>query len=222
VEVSTAQQRAAQILNFIPMFIIMAGFIGGMQIATDSTAGERERGSLEPLLVNPAPRFVFVTGKWLAAAIAAFVSVLLTTVLCANLPRFLPLEEMGIRFRIGPEHLAGIVGAIGPMCLFSSALQSSVATLARSFKEAQSYMGILILLPMIPGIMGALYPIGTAAWMYMVPMLGPYVLLTSVLGGRDPGMAAYVNSGLISFMSAVVLVRVTAFLFSSERIIFAR
>lgn len=222
VEVSTAQQRAAQILNFIPMFIIMAGFIGGMQIATDSTAGERERGSLEPLLVNPAPRFVFVTGKWLAAAIAAFVSVLLTTVLCANLPRFLPLEEMGIRFRIGPEHLAGIVGAIGPMCLFSSALQSSVATLARSFKEAQSYMGILILLPMIPGIMGALYPIGTAPWMYMVPMLGPYVLLTSVLGGREPGMAAYVNSGLISFITAVVLVRVTAYLFSSERIIFAR
>ena len=55
IEVSTAQQRAAQILTFIPMFIIMAGFVGGMQIATDSTAGERERGSLEPLLVNPAP-----------------------------------------------------------------------------------------------------------------------------------------------------------------------
>ena len=71
IEVSTAQQRAAQILTFIPMFIIMAGFIGGMQIATDATAGERERGSLEPLLVNPAPRLVFVGGKWLAAALAA-------------------------------------------------------------------------------------------------------------------------------------------------------
>ena len=57
IEVSTAQQRAAQILTFIPMFIIMAGFVGGMQIATDATAGERERGSLEPLLVNPAPRW---------------------------------------------------------------------------------------------------------------------------------------------------------------------
>ena len=56
VEVSTAQQRAAQVLGFIPMFIILAAFVGGMQIATDSTAGERERGSLEPLLVNPAPR----------------------------------------------------------------------------------------------------------------------------------------------------------------------
>src|SRR4030095_10365977 len=74
IEVSTAQQRATQILTFIPMFILMAGFVGGMQIATDSTAGERERGSLEPLLVNPAPRLVFVGGKVLAAGSAAVAS----------------------------------------------------------------------------------------------------------------------------------------------------
>ena len=172
IEVSTAQQRAAQILTFIPMFIIMAGFVGGMQIATDSTAGERERGSLEPLLVNPAPRLVFVGGKWLAAALTAMASTALTTMLCANLPRFLPLEEMGIRFRIGPEHMTGIIAAALPMCLFSAALQSAVATLARSFKEAQSYMGVLVLLPMIPGVMGALYPIGNAPWMYATPDAG--------------------------------------------------
>ena len=94
IEVSTAQQRAAQILTFIPMFIMVAGFVGGMQIATDSTAGERERGSLEPLLVNPTPRGAFVTGKWMAAALAAILSVCLTTVLCAQLTRLLSLEDM--------------------------------------------------------------------------------------------------------------------------------
>ena len=81
VEVSSAQQRAAAILSFIPMFIVLAAFTGGMQIATDSTAGERERGSLEPLLVNPAPRSAIAAGKWLAATFAAMLSVLLTTVL---------------------------------------------------------------------------------------------------------------------------------------------
>lgn len=222
IEVSTAQQRAAQILTFIPMFIIMAGFVGGMQIATDSTAGERERGSLEPLLVNPAPRLVFVGGKWLAAAVAAMAGTALTTVLCAYLPRFLPLEEMGIRFRIGPEHIAGIVGAALPMCLFSAALQSAVATLARSFKEAQSYMGVLVLLPMIPGVVGALYPLGNAPWMYATPMLGPYVLLTNVLGGQMPPINAFAISAGISLVAAAVLVRITATLFESERIIFGR
>lgn len=222
IEVSTAQQRAAQILTFIPMFIIMAGFIGGMQIATDSTAGERERGSLEPLLVNPAPRLVFVGGKWLAAALAAMVSTALTTILCANLPRFLPLDELGIRFRIGLEHLPGIIGAAVPMCLFSSALQAAVGTLARSFKEAQSYMGVLVLLPMIPGVVGALYPIGNAPWMYAMPMLGPYVLLTNVLGGQVPPMNAFLISAGISIVAAAIMIRITATLFESERIIFGR
>ena len=222
IEVSTAQQRAAQILTFIPMFIIMAGFVGGMQIATDSTAGERERGSLEPLLVNPAPRLVFVGGKWLAAALAAMASTGLTTVLCAILPRFLPLEEMGIRFRIGPEHITGIIGAALPMCLFSAALQSAVGTLARSFKEAQSYMGVLVLLPMIPGVLGALYPMGNAPWMYATPMLGPYVLLTNVLGGQTPAINAFLISAGISIVAAAILVRITATLFESERIIFGR
>jgi sodium transport system permease protein len=222
IEVSTAQQRAAQILTFIPMFIIMAGFVGGMQIATDSTAGERERGSLEPLLVNPAPRLVLVGGKWLAAALAAMASTALTTVLCAYLPRFLPLDEMGIRFRIGPEHITGIIGAALPMCLFSSALQGAVATLARSFKEAQSYMGVLVLLPMIPGVLGALYPMGNAPWMYATPMLGPYVLLTNVLGGQPPAMNAFLISAGISVVAAAILVRITSTLFESERIIFGR
>jgi sodium transport system permease protein len=222
IEVSTAQQRAAQILTFIPMFIIMAGFVGGMQIATDSTAGERERGSLEPLLVNPAPRLVFVGGKWLAAALAAVASTALTTLLCAILPRFLPLEDMGIRFRIGPEHMTGLIAAAVPMCLFSAALQSAVATLARSFKEAQSYMGVLVLLPMIPGVMGALYPLGNAPWMYATPVLGPYVLLTNVLGGQPPSINAFLTSAGISLVAAAILVRVTSTLFESEKIIFGR
>jgi len=222
VEVSTSQQRAAQILTFIPMFIMVAGFVGGMQIATDSTAGERERGSLEPLLVNPAPRVAFVAGKWLAASLAAVMSVCLTTVLCAQLTRFLPLEDMGVRLRIGPEHFGYILLAVVPMCLFTAALQTTVATLSRSFKEAQSYMGVLILGPMVPGILSALYPLGNAPWMNAVPMLGPYVLLTGVLGGRPPDASALLTSAGVSLLVAAVLIRVTTGLFRSEHIVLGR
>jgi sodium transport system permease protein len=222
IEVSTAQQRAAQILTFIPMFIMVAGFVGGMQIATDSTAGERERGSLEPLLVNPAPRVALVAGKWMAAAAAAFVSVCLTTVLCSQLTRFLPLEDMGIRLQIGLSHMGQILLAVTPMCLFTAALQAAVATLARSFKEAQTYMGVLILAPMLPGIMAQLYPVGGAPWMYAVPMLGPYVLLTNVMGGRSPELMPVALSAGVCLLGTAVLIRVTTGLFRSERIIFGR
>jgi sodium transport system permease protein len=222
VEVSTAQQRAAQILAFIPMFIVLAAFVGGMQIATDSTAGERERASLEPLLVNPAPRGAIVAGKCLAAAAMAMVTVTLSTALCANIPRFLPLQDMGIRFRIGPEHFAGIMAAVVPICLFSTALQASIATMARSFKEAQSYMGVLVLLPMLPGLLSTVYTLGDAPWMYAVPVLGQHVILTAVMGGRSPEPWAFAVAGLTAATCAAILIYVTTTLFRSERIIFGR
>lgn len=222
VEVSTGQQRAAQVLAFIPMFIVLAAFVGGMQIATDSTAGERERGSLEPLLVNPAPRAALVAGKSLAAAAMAMVTVALSTMLCASLPRFVSLQEMGIRFRIGPEHFAGIMAAVLPLCLFSAALQAYVATMARSFKEAQSYMGVLILLPMLPGMLSSVYSIGDAAWMYLVPVLGQHVLLTGVMGGRPPAAWAFGVTAAVAATAALVLLLLTTRLFRSERIVFAR
>jgi len=222
IEVSTAQQRAAQILTFIPMFIMVAGFVGGMQIATDSTAGERERGSLEPLLVNPAPRVALVAGKWMAAALAAIVSVCLTTLLCAVLTRMLTLEDIGLRLQIGVEHLGPILLAVAPLCLFTAALQAAVATLARSFKEAQTYMGVLILAPMLPGILSALYPLGKAPWMSAVPMLGPYVLLTDIIGGQPPDAAAFAASAATCLAASALLIRITTGLFRSERIIFGR
>ena len=63
VEVSSSQQRAAQILGFIPLFVMISAFTGAMAISTDSTAGERERGSFEALLVNPAPRIAIAGGQ---------------------------------------------------------------------------------------------------------------------------------------------------------------
>ena len=83
-------------------------------------------------------------------------------------------------------------------------------------------MGVLVLLPMIPGVMGALYPLGNAPWMYATPMLGPYVLLTNVLGGQPLSMNAFLTSAAISIVAAAILVRVTSTLFESERIIFGR
>ena len=222
IEISTAQQRAAQVLSFVPMFIILAAFVGGMSIATDSTAGERERGSLEALLVNPAPRMAIVAGKCIAAAIIAMTAVVLTTTLAANIPRFLPLQDMGIRFRIGRDEFLGVLAAMLPMCLFSAGLQAAVSTLARSFKEAQSYMGVLVLLPMLPGMISAVSTIGQEPWMYLVPILGQHVLVMGVLGGRPEEWWAFVTAGLIAVLSAALLIRTMTTLFKLERIVFGR
>ena len=222
VEVSTTQQRAARLLAVIPLMILLSAFTGAMQIATDATAGERERGSLEALLVNPVPRSALAIGKCLAAAAAAMIAVTVTAGLCAALLRFIPMQEMGMRFRFGVPHFAGMMAAVLPMCLVTAAMQSAVATLARSFKEAQSYMGILILAPMLVGVLGTLYPIDNQPWMYGVPMLGQYVLLTNVLGGRAPSVAAFAAAALSCVVVAAFFIRLTVAFFRDERIVFGR
>ena len=220
VEVSSAQQRAAVVLNFVPLFIVLAAFTGGMQIATDSTAGERERGSLEPLLVNPAPRGVIASGKWLAATLSAMLSVGLTTVLCLAVLRYVPLQDLGIRFRLGPAQVAGLVAGALPLCLLATAVQSYLATFARSFKEAQSYMGFLIMVPMLPGLLSAVYPIASQPWMYLVPVWGQHVLLSDVLGGKAPGATMFGAAAVTTVVAALALVRLMTSLLRRERIIF--
>lgn len=222
VDASTAAARAAQVLSFIPMFIIMAGFAGGMPLATDSTAGERERGSLEPLLVNPVPRTAFVAGKWMAAAGFAAVTTAATTALCLSLPAVVPLDDLGLRLDVTPRLAASLLGAALPLCLLSAALQLCVATLARSYKEAQTYMGLLLLLPAAPGMLHALNPLPTEAWMYAAPLWGTYVLMIEVLGQGAPESWAFAASGVSSCLVTAVLLHLTAGLFRRERIIFSR
>ena len=222
VEVSSAQQRAAAILSFIPMFIVLAAFTGGMQIATDSTAGERERGSLEPLLVNPAPRSAIAAGKWLAATFAAVLSVLLTTVLVLVMLRYVPLQELGIRFRIGGREIGGLLAALLPMCLMSTGVQTYLATFARSFKEAQTYMGFLIMVPVLPGMLSALYPVSSQPWMYPIPLLGQHMLAADVLGGKPAPMWAFLTAAAAAIVVSVLTMRMTTRMLQRERIIFSR
>lgn len=222
VEVSSAQQRAATVLSFIPLMLMIAAFSGGMQIATDSTAGERERGSLEPLLVNPVPRGVLVGGKWLAATAAAMLSVGLTTALSVAQLRLIPLQDLGIRFGLGPPEVAGMLAAILPLCPLTAAIQAYIGTYARSFKEAQSYMGVLISVMMLPALLSSLYPIADTPWMYPVPVVGQYLLLTAFLGGKAPGWLPFTLCAGAAIVLALILVRLTTRLFQNERIIFGR
>ena len=222
IEVSSAQQRAGMILNMIPMFVVLAAFVSGMQIATDSTAGERERGSLEPLLVNPIPRLELVAGKWLAAVAASAGGLTTTLVITSAVLLSLPLEDLGFRFRFGVTDALLLLGAILPMALIAPSVQMYFASFARSFKEAQSYMGFLIFLPMIPGMIATFYPLGDRPWMAPIPILGQYALATDIIGGKPPAPMFLVMGAVSAAVFALAFVSLTTRLFSKEKIIFGR
>ena len=223
VEVSSAQQRAAMLLGFIPLFIMISAFTGAMPLATDSTAGERERGSIEALLVNPAPRGALAAGKWIAGTLTAMLSVLVSGGLLFALFQYIPLQDLGIRFHLGQKELIGTLLIVLPLCPFIVGIQMYVATFAKSFKEAQSYLSFLMMAQMVPGMIATMNPAAAKAWwIYYVPWIGAQSLLTDILGNKPINPLVFVVIGVVNIVLAIVAVRATAGLLMREKIIFGR
>lgn len=222
VEVATAQQRAAMIFNFIPMFLVLALFTAGMPIASDSTAGERERGSLEPLLLNPVPCWQLVTGKWLAASGAALLGVVLTLAVTMAVLFRLPLEELGVRNTVNLAQIVLILAAVAPMALIAPAVQMFVSCFAKTFKEAQGYLGLLMILPTIPGIVIMFYPLTNRPLLHPLPILGQYAMVSEILGGKDLPALSLLGAIAVAAVLTALLLALATRLFSSEKIIFGR
>jgi len=222
VEVSSAQERMGTLLGFLPILLVIAAMTGGLQVAIDTTAGERERASLEPLLLSPVPRFALTSGKWLAASTFSCASVLFSTLLTVNVLRRVPWQDLGIRFRVSDGDLMSLLALVLPLALFLSALVVFASTFARSFKEAQGYIGLLILLPMLPGVVSTLYPLSNRPWLAPVPIFGQYALSADVLRGKPPALALYVLAAVSVLICAFVLVTLTSRLLKREAIIFGK
>lgn len=222
VEVASDQQLATSMFAFVPMFVLMATFIGGMQLAVDATAGERERGSLEPLLLNPVPRGAIVLGKWLAAVMFALACVALTLVCCVFVLEYTPVRELGLRLDVRPLTLLGVLCAAAPMALMASALQVLVASFARSFKEAQTYISLLVFVPMIPALIGMMTGLGRSTGAMLIPGVGQQILVEQLFGGEAVSALDVVLPLLSASVVAGVCVWLTARMFERESVIFGR
>ena len=221
IDVASDQARAQTLLNMIPMFVIMAAFMSGVGIAVDATAGERERKSLEPLLVNPVQRSQLIIGKWLAAAVFSILGLIMVMGLNMLALSQIPLEMLGIGFYIGVREIAGILLVTVPLALFATALQIFIGIFARSFKDAQVYIGLLSLLPMLPFIYNILNNNGRETWMSMVPMLGQNMLLADVVSGRTPAISDFMLAGVCLLVWSAVFIALASRLLKRESIIFS-
>ena len=222
IETASGQQLAGRILASIPMFVLMAAFFCGMQVAVDTTAGERERGSLEPLLLTAAPRHILAGGKWLAACVFASVGVVLTLLLSNAALSRIPLHELGMQARIGPTELWAIGLLTVPLAFFATGLQLLVGTFARSFKEAQVYVTLIAFLPVLPGIFTMVNPITDPTWHLAVPALGQQILVSEALAGDTISLPMVFGMGLVTIAFGATAAWLTAHLFGHERIIYGR
>jgi len=221
-DLATPQKTAAQVLGMVPLFLLVAAFMGGMHLAIDSTAGERERQSLEPLLINPVRPSEVVLGKWLATVLVTWLAIAVTLFGFLAVLQRVPLADLGLRVRLGAPEVAGMLGAVLPITLLSAGVQMMVATFSRTFKEGQTYASLLALIPMIPGLFMMFSPGRPAVWMMGVPLLGQTVLMNELLRGDWPPLSWFAMAGGAAAVCGAICVALTVRLLGSERVVFGR
>ncbi len=205
-DLADAATRAAQLGNLVPYFVLMAVLYGALNAALDTTAGERERGSLEPLLMNPAPRAALVLGKWGAVA---SVGMLIAVLSCLS---FLPgqwllrSEALAAMFRFGVGEALAFIALLAPLAGALSALLMAIAIRCKTFKEAQANSTVVMLAISLLPMMTWFNQEGTAPWHLWVPALAQTTLMGRVLKGETLAVADVLPSVAVCVLLALVAV----------------
>lgn len=218
-DVSTPQTQALLFLNMMPYFVVLVVFVGGMYVVIDATAGERERGSLEPLLINPVQRWELVVGKLFAAfpfTVLALVVTLGAFWVAFNL---FPIEEyIGIQLSLGFNVLAAIFLISAPMIFLASSLQMVVATATKSFKEAQTYTSLLALAPALPGLGLAFIPVKPNIINMLIPTFGQQLTINQFMRGEPIQIGLVALNAAGTLIIAGLLIVISVRLYGREQI----
>ena len=200
----------------LPIFLVVAAFVGGMGLAADTIAGERERRSLEALLSHPVSRWALVVGKWAAAALVALVTVGLTLVSTGLLLRHPRVQALDLPLGLSAADAAAMGLVLAPLAVMVTAGQLLVALFARTYKEAQTQLSLLMFLPMLPGFLFAFGSIPIATWMIWTPVLGQQLMLSDILRGVVPAATVMAGLALITLGVGAALAGVTTHLLTRE------
>ena len=195
-DLATPEARRGQALAFLPYMLILFSFLGGSYLVIDATAGERERNSLEPLLATPAARSTIMSGKILAACTFGVISMVLTLAAFKLSFQFAP--SLGNKLDVSLWAIARILLVLMPIVLIGTCLLTLIAAGAKSVKEAQSYMSVLMLLPMLPTVILMVNPVKNQLWMLTVPFLAQNQMILKLvrsesISGQE--WAAYLLAG---------------------------
>ncbi len=173
--------RASRMASLVPFFVLMAVLYGALNAALDTTAGERERGSLEPLLMNPAPRESLVLGKWGAVTAVAMLIAVLSCFSFLPAQWLMSSESPAAMFRFGLREASWFVLLLLPLAGALSALLMALAIRCRSFKEAQASATIVVLLVSLLPLLTVFRQEGESPWHLAVPALAQTTLMGRVL-----------------------------------------
>lgn len=222
--VATPQKVGGMLLgSIVPLVLVLMTITGAIYPAIDLTAGERERGTLETLIVCPVPPVELMTGKYLVVATVAMMGAALnlismgatlhfggfTKMISASGDTELPLEVLPV-----------ILIVLIPFAMLFSAIMVAVCSYARTFKEAQNYIMPVILAALIPGGVAAMPGTELSGINAYVPVMNMVLLAREMLLGHFE-LLTITKVMLSTCVYAGSAVMVASHVFSTEAAIFA-
>ncbi len=181
VDVSTPSGRSAMLLGMMSYFFIFALLMGGMYLAIDTTAGERERGSLEPLLSLPVTRGQLILGKIMATCVFMAASLMLSLLSFYVVLEFMPLEQLGMTPNFGLPVVAAAFFLLLPFILLGASLMTLVASFTKSYKEAQTWLSVVLIAPTLPILVVSILTLRPKLEFMFVPSLSQHLILVDMV-----------------------------------------
>lgn len=217
---ASAQEKSGMIMGMLAVFVLMSVFVSSTSIAIDTSAGERERNALELLLIQPISTTQLVAAKLTAVSLLGAFGALLTLVVTALIMGYVPLAKLGIGFELDLLTIATIMLALLPLAIFAAAFQLFCAFQARSFKEAQSYISLTIMLPLTIPFAVQFMP-HKPDWVDWVPVASQSSLIETIAKGQAIDLASTLLGALLTLLLAGALAAWMTRSLKSEKTILA-
>lgn len=218
---ATPQAIGATLFAMVPYFLIFTALMGGMFLAIDATAGERERQSLEPLLINPVKRGHILLGKLAAISSFSMVSVLLNLAAFTVAGTILSRGDLDFPVVLDLNFALNLIPLMLPLTLLVAALQVLVTAFARTFREAQTWLGFMQLIPTIPMVIVMVLEVKPVLWMYAIPLLGQQLAAMQLLRGVSVSPVETALCVLSTLAAALLVFKMVERLYNSERLAIA-
>ena len=217
-----SQARGAQLLFIVPWAALIVAVFGALSVAIDVTAGERERGSLEPLLMNPVPVASIVLGKWAVVMTYSVVIVLLTMAGFLVSMRFISSETLSALMQLHWREVAIFLAVLLPFAALMAAVNMLAATFGRSFKEAQTYVSYITMAVQFAALVPVFLTVRDAFWQLLVPSVAQLSVLMKTLRGEPLTLAHLLVPAAVCLAGTLVCLLLQAHLLRKEQIVFAR
>jgi sodium transport system permease protein len=223
VDAASGSQRGAKRFGpLLALILVIMALSGAFYPAVDIMAGEKERGTMETLLVCPATRTEIVAGKYMTVLTMTLVTALLNFtsmgLTFSHFARMLPKGASDMTLSISPTVAGTIVLALLPLAGLFSAIALALSTFARTYKEGQYYLTPLFIAVM-PLAMVALVPGTRLSTFSLVPVAGIVTLVRDLLLGSAGAGVVLLVLGSSAFYAALAIY-VTVRMFNKEDVLF--